>query len=94
MVVGFSTWPLRAASLLGFAFLLFGGVVLVWVLSRYLISGGSVPGFPFLACIVTIFSGVQLFSLGVIGEYLARMYVRGLDRPPYVIESRVNFENE
>lgn len=94
MVVGFSTWPLRAASLLGFAFLIFGGVVLVWVLSRYLLTGASVPGFPFLACIVTIFSGVQLFSLGVIGEYLARMYVRILDRPPYVIESRVNFENE
>jgi len=94
MVVGFSTWPLRAASLLGFAFLIFGGGVLVWVLVRYLISGGSVPGFPFLACIVTIFSGVQLFSLGVIGEYLARLYVRGLDRPPYLIESRLNFENE
>lgn len=94
MVVGFSTWPLRFASLLGFLFLIFGGVVLIWVLGRYLVTGGSVPGFPFLACIVTIFSGVQLFTLGVIGEYLARMYVRGLDRPPYVIESRVNFENE
>jgi glycosyltransferase involved in cell wall biosynthesis len=93
MVMGFSTWPLRAASILGFVFLLFGGGVLAWVLGRYLVSGGSVPGFPFLACIITIFSGVQLFSLGVIGEYVARLYARGLDRPPYVIASRVNFGN-
>ena len=94
MVTGFSTWPLRAASLLGFAFLLFGLGVLAWVLGRYLVLGTSVPGFPFLACIIAIFSGVQLFSLGVIGEYLARLFVRQLDRPPYVIDSTVNLEND
>ncbi len=90
MVFGFSTWPLRVASVTGFAFLLFGGAVLAWVLGRYLVLGGSVPGFPFLACLITIFSGVQLFSLGVIGEYMARLYVRGLDRPPYVVRATVN----
>ena len=90
MVFGFTTWPLRVASVTGFVFLLFGGVVLVWVLGRYLMLGGSVPGFPFLACLVTIFSGVQLFSLGVIGEYMARLYLRGLDRPPYVVRTTVN----
>lgn len=90
MVFGFTTWPLRVASITGFAFLLFGGGVLVWVLGRYLVLGGSVPGFPFLACLVTIFSGVQLFSLGVIGEYMARLYLRGLDRPAYVVRTTVN----
>lgn len=92
MVFGFTTWPLRVASVTGFAFLLFGGGVLVWVLGRYLMLGGSVPGFPFLACLVTIFSGVQLFSLGVIGEYMARLYLRGLDRPPYVVRTTVNLD--
>jgi undecaprenyl-phosphate 4-deoxy-4-formamido-L-arabinose transferase len=90
MVFGFTTWPLRLASVTGFVFLLFGGVVLLWVLGRYLMLGGSVPGFPFLACLITIFSGVQLFSLGVIGEYMARLYLRGLDRPPYVVRTTVN----
>ena len=47
--------------------------------------GYSVPGFPFLASIIAIFSGVQLFALGIIGEYLARMHFRLQDRPPYVI---------
>jgi undecaprenyl-phosphate 4-deoxy-4-formamido-L-arabinose transferase len=62
--------------------------VLVYVVGRYLIQGGSVPGFPFLASIIAIFSGVQLFALGIMGEYLARMHFRLMDRPPYVIESQ------
>ena len=43
------------------------------------------PGFTFLASIIAIFSGVQLFALGIFGEYLARIHFRTMDRPPYVI---------
>lgn len=85
MMTGFSTLPLQLASLIGFAFTLFGLLVLVYVVGRYFIHGGSVPGFPFLASIIAIFSGVQLFALGVIGEYLVRMHFRMMDRPMYVI---------
>ncbi len=92
MVTGFSVWPLRVASLMGFSFLCFGFAVLLFVLVRYFREGGSVPGFPFLACIVTLFAGAQLFALGVIGEYLARLYFRSLDRPPFVIKDTVNLE--
>jgi len=88
MVTGFSTLPLRMASLLGFAFTLFGFFVLVYVVVRYLISGTPVRGFPFLASIISIFSGVQLFALGIIGEYLARMHLRLMDRPSYVIREK------
>ncbi len=83
MMTGFSTLPLQVASILGFGFAILGGILLVYVLGRYWISGGSVPGFPFLASIVIMFSGVQLFSLGIIGEYLARMHFRLMDRPSY-----------
>jgi undecaprenyl-phosphate 4-deoxy-4-formamido-L-arabinose transferase len=61
--------------------------VLIYVVARYLIQGGSVPGFPFLASIFSIFSGVQLFALGIIGEYLARMHFRLMDKPSYAIRS-------
>lgn len=87
MVTGFSVLPLQIASLLGFFFALFGFCLLVDVLVRYLISGATVVGFPFLASALSIFSGVQLFSLGIIGEYLARMHFRLLDRPSYVVRS-------
>jgi len=85
MMTGFTTLPLQLASILGFAFALFGLGILIFVVGRYLIEGGSVPGFPFLACALAIFSGVQLFALGIIGEYLARMHFRLQDKPSYTV---------
>ncbi len=87
MATGFSTLPLQLASWIGFFFTLFGIAVLALVLARYLIEGTSVPGFPFLASVIAIFSGAQLFALGIIGEYLARMHFRLMDKPPYAIRS-------
>jgi undecaprenyl-phosphate 4-deoxy-4-formamido-L-arabinose transferase len=92
MMTGFSTLPLQLASFVGFFFTLFGIAVLVYVLGRYFIQGGSVPGFPFLASVIAIFSGAQLFALGIIGEYLARMHFRMMDRPAYVVRDQVNVE--
>lgn len=88
MMTGFTTLPLRFASLAGFTFTIFGFFVLLYVLGRYFMLGGSLPGFPFLASTIAIFSGVQLFALGVIGEYLARMHFRTMNRPVYTIRSR------
>jgi undecaprenyl-phosphate 4-deoxy-4-formamido-L-arabinose transferase len=85
MVTGFTTIPLQLASLAGFLFSLFGAVVLVYVIARYLVEGAAVPGFAFLASIVAIFAGAQLFAIGIIGEYVARIHLRTMDRPPYVI---------
>lgn len=87
MMTGFSTKPLQVASLIGFAFTLFGFGVLCYVLVRYFLQGTPVPGFPFLASIVALFSGAQLFALGIIGEYLARMHFRSMQKPPYVVRS-------
>lgn len=89
IATGFSTVPLRLASLMGFAFTLLGAAVLLLVLVRYFIEGGSVPGFPFLASIIAIFAGAQFLALGIIGEYLARMHVRMMERPTYAIASSV-----
>jgi glycosyltransferase involved in cell wall biosynthesis len=85
MMTGFSALPLQIASLIGFAFTLFGLAVLAFVLGRYAIYGGAVPGFSFLASVIAIFSGAQLFALGIIGEYLARMHFRMMDRPAYAV---------
>ena len=85
MMTGFTTLPLQLASLMGFGFTLFGIFILGYVLFRYFFQGSPVPGFPFLASIVAIFSGAQLFALGIIGEYLARMHFRTMQKPPYVV---------
>lgn len=89
VMTGFSALPLQLASLMGFAFSLFGLGVLVYVVGRYIIHGGSVPGFPFLASVIAIFSGVQLFALGIIGEYLARMHFRLMQRPAYTVREQI-----
>jgi glycosyltransferase involved in cell wall biosynthesis len=85
MLTGFSTWPLRVASLVGFLFTLFGAATLAFVVGRYFLQGSSVPGFPFLASVIAIFSGAQLFALGMIGEYVASIHFRTMDRPAYVV---------
>ena len=85
MVTSFSTLPLRIASLVGFLFTAFGAVVLIYSLAAYLIYDRAVPGFTFLASIIAIFAGVQLFSLGIIGEYIGRIHQRALNQPCYVI---------
>ncbi len=89
MMTGFSTWPLRLASFIGFAFTVFGGVVLLFVMVAYLLGRTRVSGFTFLASIVAIFAGAQLFAIGIIGEYLARLHFRMMDRPTYAVRERV-----
>jgi undecaprenyl-phosphate 4-deoxy-4-formamido-L-arabinose transferase len=85
VLTNYTTIPLRIASILGFLFTIIGFFVLLYVLIIYF-TLGSIPGFSFLVSVVIIFSGVQLFALGIIGEYLARMFERSSGRPPYVIQ--------
>ena len=84
ILIGFSTKPLRLASWIGFMMTLFGVGVFIYVMVIYF-TVGSLPGFPFLAAIIALFSGAQLFALGIFGEYLARMFDRSMDRPAYVV---------
>lgn len=84
ILTGYSTLPLRLASWIGFGMTLFGIGIFIYVLVIYFLHG-SLPGFPFLASIISLFSGAQLFTLGIFGEYLARIFDRSMDRPPYVV---------
>jgi len=89
MTTGLSTAPLRLASLNGILIVGFGVASLAYVLISYIVRGGSIPGFPFLSCLIIIFAGAQLIALGIIGEYIARIYLRMLDRPPYKVRSSI-----
>jgi undecaprenyl-phosphate 4-deoxy-4-formamido-L-arabinose transferase len=85
MITGYSTRPLRWVSAFGFVAALFGFALLAYVIVRFLLDGSDVAGFTFLAATITFFSGVQLLSLGVVGEYLGRMHFRSMGKPPYVV---------
>ncbi len=90
LITGFSTLPLKVASFVGFFFTLFGVGLLVYVLGVYFLIGDTVPGWVFLASTISIFSGAQLFALGIVGEYLARMFTRSMERPPYAVAEEIN----
>lgn len=92
MATGFSVLPLQIASWIGIGLAIFSVLLLIYVVGRYLLQGTPVPGFPFLASIIGLFSGAQLLGLGIIGEYLGRMHLRLQDRPTYVIREEVQGE--
>lgn len=90
MLTSSTTLPLRLASIVGFLLGLFGVGLLVFVLVQSASAQNSVPGFTFLASAITIFAGAQLFALGVMGEYLARMHERLLGRPYAMVRRRTD----
>lgn len=92
MMTGFSILPLQIASLVGFALTMFGVIVLVYVIGRALIENAAPAGFPFLASTIAVFSGAQLFALGIMGEYLARMHVRIMGQPSSVVREAVEYQ--
>ena len=94
MFTGFSTIPLRIAILIGLGFTIFGILVFFYVIARFFIDGNVVPGFPFLASLIAIFSGAQLFALGITGEYIARIFYRSLGRPSSVIKNSIGFSHQ
>lgn len=85
LCTGFSALPLRIATLLGLLFTFFGFLVLLYVFINYLSNSENIPGFAFLASLISLFSGVQLMTLGIFGEYLAKIHFRTMKIPPYVI---------
>ncbi len=89
-LTGYSTALLNVVTVLGFAAVTLGLGILTWVLSRYLIDGTTVAGFPFLASSIALFSGAQMLSLGIIGQYLGRIHLRVQGRPSYHIAERVS----
>lgn len=85
MVTGYGTVPLRLTTWLGFVCGLSGLSLLVWVIVQYLLGNTQVPGFTTLAAVISLFSGVQLIALGMIGEYVGRQHFRSMKRPMYVV---------
>jgi undecaprenyl-phosphate 4-deoxy-4-formamido-L-arabinose transferase len=87
MVTGLSPWPLRLAGVVGLAVTALGALLLAVAVGRSLAApGGASPG-AVLAAVLALSAGAQLLAIGIVGEYLARIYFRSMGRPAYVIES-------
>lgn len=85
-IVAFSTVPLAIASIMGLIFFLVSFIMIVFIIAKTLIIGDPVAGWPSLVCIIFFVSGVQLFGIGVIGQYLSKLYLEVKGRPVYIVK--------
>ena len=85
-ITSFSTVPLRIWSYIGASVLIFGVAYSIAIILKSLIWGVSTPGYVTLLTAVVVFGGVQLIGIGVLGEYIGRIYIEVKQRPPYLIE--------
>lgn len=85
MITGYSTLPLRFVTYMGLTLSAIGTAILTYVVVHYLLFGGRVPGFTFIAATVALFSGAQMLALGILGEYMGRLHFRSMHRPQYLI---------
>ncbi len=93
--IGFSSLPLRVAAGLGLLFAASGFILAIWAMLEKLLRTAFAPqGWTSTIAVILFVSGVQLIILGVIGEYLGRVYDEIRQRPPYIVSSRIGFSNE
>ena len=88
-IVGFSTAPLAFASVVGIVFCILAFVFLIFIFARALLFGDPVAGWPSTICIILLVSGVQMFCMGIMGQYLAKTYLEVKHRPIYVVDEEL-----
>lgn len=93
-IIAFSTVPLSLASVLGVVFCLFSFLAIVVIIIRELIWQGSAYGWPSLVCIVFLLSGIQLFCMGIQGQYISKTYMETKNRPKYIIREQSEDNDE
>lgn len=87
-ITAFSTVPLILSSLVGLVFCLVAFIAIIFIIIRTLIYGDPTSGWPSLVCIIVFVSGIQLFSIGIIGQYLSKTYLEVKKRPIYIIKEQ------
>lgn len=92
-IVSFSTMPLRIAFVIGALISIFAVLYGIYRIVDTIMYGNPVPGYPSLIVVITFIGGIQLMLLGVIGEYIARIYEQVKMRPIYILENRANLKN-
>ncbi|MBP3352739.1 MAG: glycosyltransferase family 2 protein [Lachnospiraceae bacterium] len=88
-ITAFSTAPLMFASLMGVLFCLLAFAMIAFTIFRKIVFGDPVSGWPSLVCIISLVSGVQLFCLGIVGQYLSKTYMEVKKRPIYLVKEEI-----
>lgn len=84
-ITAFSTKPLVISAIVGFIFCIVSFIMILVIIAKTLIFGDPVSGWPSMVCIIFMVSGIQLFCMGIMGEYLAKTYLETKNRPIYIV---------
>lgn len=85
-ITSFSAFPLRLSAILGMLFCLIAFIFILFIIIRTLVFGDPTSGWPSMVCIIVFVAGLQLFFLGIIGEYLSKTYLETKKRPVYIVK--------
>lgn len=85
-ITAFSTTPLIFSSIVGLIFCLVAFIAIIFIIVKTLVYGDPTAGWPSMACIIVFVSGIQLFTIGIIGQYLSKTYLEVKKRPIYIIK--------
>ena len=85
-IVAFSTAPLSIASVMGMLFLFVAFVMILIIIFKTLIFGEPVAGYPSTMCVMFFIGGLQLFSIGILGQYMSKTYLETKKRPIYIVK--------
>lgn len=85
-IIAFSTAPLAFASIMGVLFCIVAFIMIIAIIGKTILWGDPVGGWPSLSCIILFVGGIQLFSVGIIGQYLSKTYLEAKNRPIYVVK--------
>jgi polyisoprenyl-phosphate glycosyltransferase len=91
-ITSFSDVPLRVWGMIGFVISLFSLIYAIYIVTVTLIFGADLPGFPTLVVAIMFLGGIQLLSIGILGEYIARIFTEVKQRPKYLLQIKEGFE--
>ena len=93
-LVGFSTRPLKLATIFGVISSIIGFSYLLYVMIKTIILGADTPGFATIVCLILFLGGIQLISIGILGEYISKMFIETKNRPIYFSKEKLGFDDE
>ena len=93
-ILSYTTFPLKVATILGVVMSILSGLYMLVVVGQKLLFDIPVPGYPTLVVLILLIGGLQMITLGVIGEYIARIYMQGKHRPLYITKDYLSYDEK
>lgn len=93
-ILAFSTFPLRIAAYIGGTFSMLSLIYMIIVVVQKIVFGISIPGYPTLVVLILLVGGIQMLLLGIVGQYLAKMYIEGKKRPIYITKEYIGEDDD